>query len=110
MVKSSSLSPPFCECLLLWAQLRAKQQLQAMWPDSLPCQSPLFCDRAWLVKKQAPQQAKTMQRLQLVMPTFELSCACDVLPAKALLQATRPGWAIALAQRKRWQVLLQRRK
>jgi hypothetical protein len=42
------------------------------------------------------------------MPSFELSCACDVLPV--LLRATRPGLAIALAQRKHWQVLLQKRK
>jgi hypothetical protein len=104
------LSPLFSECLLLWAQLRATQQVKAIQPDWLLPQPPLFCDRAWPVKSRAPQQAKTMQRFRLVMPSFELSCACDVLPAKALLQATRPGWATELAQRKRWQVRLQKRE
>jgi hypothetical protein len=76
-VKDSLLPPPFCEYLLLWAWLRATQP--AMQLDWLLCQPPLFCHRAWLpVKSRAPQQAKTMQRFRLVMPSFELSCACDV--------------------------------
>ena len=104
-VKDSLLSPLFCEYLLLWAWLQATQ------PDWLLCQPRLFCDRAWLsVKSRAPQQARRMQRFRLVMPSFELSCACDVLPGKALLRATRPAWAIVLGQRKRWQVRLQKKE
>ena len=84
-VKDSLLSPLFYDCLLLWAWL------QAMQPDWLLCQPRLFCDRAWLpVKSQAPQQAKTMQQFRLVMPLFELSYACDVLPGTLHLQATLP--------------------
>ena len=78
-------------------------------PDWLLCRPPPFCDRAWLLVKQpVQQQAKKKRRSRLVTPSFELSCVCDVLPV--LLQATRLGLAIALAQRKRWQVLLQKRK
>jgi hypothetical protein len=73
-----------------------------MQPDSLLGQPPLFCDRAWpLVKTQAPQLAKPMQRFRLVMPSFQLSCACDVL--RALLQAIRLEQATEPAQRKCWQ-------
>jgi hypothetical protein len=82
---------------------------QVKQQDWLLCRPPLFCDRAWpLVKKPVQQQATKMRRFRLVTPSFELSCACDVLPV--LLRATRPGLAIALAQRKHWQVLLQKRK
>jgi hypothetical protein len=58
----------FSEYLLLWAQLRAMQQVKVTWLQSMLYQSQLFCDRAWRVKKQAPQQAKQMQRLRRVMP------------------------------------------
>jgi hypothetical protein len=61
-----------------------------------------------LVRQQATLQAQAMQCFRWLMPSFELSCACDVLPV--LLRATRPELAIALAQRKHWQVLLQKRK
>jgi hypothetical protein len=82
-----------------------------MQPDSLLRQPPLFYDRAWpLAKKQAPQQAKPMPRFRLVMPSFELSCACDVLRAKALLQAIRLEQATEPAQRKCWQNRLLRRE
>jgi hypothetical protein len=57
-----------------------------------------------LVKKQAQQQAKPLPWLRLVMPSFELSCACDVLRAKALLQAIRLEPATEPARHKRWQV------
>ena len=88
-VKDSLLSPLFYDCLLLWAWLQATQP--EMQPDWLLCQPRLFCDRAWLpVKSQAPQQAKTMQQFRLVMPLFELSYACDVLPGTVLLRATLP--------------------
>jgi hypothetical protein len=88
-VKDSLLSPLFFDCLLLWASLQATQP--EMQPDWLLCQPRLFCDRAWLpVKSRAPQQVKTMQRFRLVMPSFELSYACDVLPGTVLLQATLP--------------------
>jgi hypothetical protein len=83
--KDSLLSPLFYDCLLLWAWL------QAMQPDWLLCQPRLFCDRAWLpVKSRALQRAKKMQRFRPVMPLFELSCACDVLPGAVLLRATLP--------------------
>jgi hypothetical protein len=59
------------------------------------------------VKSRAPQQAKKMQRFRLAMQSFELSYACDVL---VLLRATLPGWATELAQRKRWQVRLQKKE
>jgi hypothetical protein len=51
-----------------------------------------------------------MRQSLLVMPSFELYCACDVLPAKAIVQAIRPEWATEPAQHKRWQVRLQRRE
>jgi hypothetical protein len=76
--------------------------------DLPPCQAPLFCDRLLLVKKQAMRRAK--QQSLPVIPSFELSSACDALPVKALLQATRPGWATELAQQKRWQVRLRKRE
>ena len=106
MVKGSL--PPLLFCgRLFWAWLRVMQQVKQ--PDWLLCRPQLFCDRVWLlVKKPVQQQAKKMRRFRLVTPSFELSCACDVLPV--LLRATRPGLAIALAQRKNWQVLLQKRK
>jgi hypothetical protein len=85
MVKD--LSPLFCECLLLLAWLRATRQ--AMQPDSPLCPPRLFYDRPWLLKKQATRQAKAMQRFPLMMPSFELSFACDVLPARVPLQAIR---------------------
>ena len=73
-----------------------------MQPDPLLRQPQLFCDRVWLLAtKQVTPQEKTMQWFRLGMPSSEFSCACDVLPAKVLLQATRPGWAIELAQHKR---------
>jgi hypothetical protein len=82
---------------------------QVKQQDWLLCRPPLFCDRAWpLVKKPVQQQATKMRWFRLVTPSFELSCACDVLPV--LLRATRQGLAIALAQRRHWQVLLQKRK
>ena len=87
----SSLSALFCECLLLWAWLQATRQ--GMQQDSLLCQPRLFCDRAW----QVTRQAKAMQRSPLVKPWFELSCAYDVLRAKALLQAIRLEQATELA-------------
>ena len=74
-MKDLLLSPPFCECLLLWAHLRAMQQAKVMQSDSLPRRARPSYDRAWLVKKQAPQQGKTMQRFRLVPPSFEPSCA-----------------------------------
>jgi hypothetical protein len=43
------------------------------------------------VKSRALQQAKKMQRFRLVMPSFELSYARDVLPGKVLLRATHPA-------------------
>jgi hypothetical protein len=62
-----------------------------------------------LVHQQAILQAQATQWFRWLMPSlFELSFARDVLPV--LLRAIRPGLAIALAQRKRWQVLLQKRK
>jgi len=80
-----------------------------MQPDSLLRQPLLFCDRAWpWVKKRARQQAKPTQRFRQVMLSFELFCACDVLPV--LLRATRPGWATELAEHKRWQNRLQKRE
>jgi hypothetical protein len=51
-----------------------------------------------------------MRQSLLVMPQFELFCACDVLPAGALLQATRLGRAIEPAQHKRWQIRLRKRE
>ncbi len=103
MVKDSL--PPLLFCgRLFWACCATQQVKQ---PDWLLCQPELFCDRAWLmVKKPVQQQARKMRRFRLVTPSFELSCACDVLPV--LLRATRPGLAIALAARKRSQVLLQK--
>jgi hypothetical protein len=109
-VKDLSLSRLFCDRAWLWAQLRATQQVKSIQPDWLLCQPQPFCDRAWLLMQQATRQAKAMQPFRLVMPSFDLSCARDVLPVKALLQATRLGWATELAQRKRWQVRLQRRE
>ncbi len=62
--------------------------MQPDWPLRQP---PLFCDRASLqVKPRAPQQAKKMRRFRLVMPSFELSYSCDVLPGTVLLRATLP--------------------
>ena len=108
-MKDSLLSPLFYDCLLLWASLQATQP--EMQQDSLLCQPRLFYDRAWLpVKSRAPQRVKTIQRFHLVMPSFELSYACDVLPGTVLPQATLPEKAIALAQRKPWQVRLQRKE
>jgi hypothetical protein len=76
---------------LLSAQLQATQRVKTMQPGQLLLQPPLFYDRAWLpVKSRAPQQVKTRRRSLLVTPSFELSCACHVLPARALLQATLP--------------------
>jgi hypothetical protein len=105
-VKHSFLYLLFCDCLLPWARRRATYQ--ALRPGSLLRQSPLFCGRAWpLVKKQARQQAKPLPWLRPVMPSFELFCACDVLRAKALLQAIRLEPATEPAQRKCWQNRLQ---
>jgi hypothetical protein len=75
-----------------------------MQPDSLLGQPPLFCDRAWPLVK---QQAKPMQPFRLVMPSFQLSCACDVL--WALLQAIRLEQATEPAQHKCSQNQSQRR-
>jgi hypothetical protein len=106
-----SLLPPFCERLLFSVHLLATRRVKAIRPDSLLRQPQLFCDRLWLsAKKQGTRQAKTMQRPLLVSRGFGLFCARDVLPAKALLQATRPDWATELAQHKRRQVRLQRRE
>jgi len=86
-VKDSSLPPLFCECLLLWAWLRATQQ--AMPPDWLL--PPLSCDRpSFLARQQGTLQAQATQRFRLVMRSLQLSCAHDVL------RATHPGWAIEL--------------
>ena len=90
--KDSLLSPLSCEYLLLSAQLRATQRVKTMQPDQLLPQPPLFCHRASLpVKPRAPQQATKMRRSLLVKPSFEPSCACHVLTARALLQATLLG-------------------
>jgi hypothetical protein len=103
MVTGSSPFPLFCGRLLLWGWLQATRQ--AKQPDELLYRPQSFCDRASLwVKLQAKR------RSPLVMPPFQLSCACDVLPAEALLRATRPAWAIVLGQRKRWQVRLQKKE
>jgi hypothetical protein len=76
---------------------------QALLPDWLLCQPPPFYDRAsLLVQQQATLQAQATQRFRPLMPSFRLSCVRDVL------QATRRGWAIELAQRKRSQARLQR--
>jgi hypothetical protein len=85
----SLLFPFFCDHLLLWARLRATPQ--ALQPDSLLGQPPLFCDRAWLlVHPQGTLQAQATQWFRWSMPSFQLSFARDVL------QATRPGWATEL--------------
>jgi hypothetical protein len=105
------LLPPFCERLLLSVHLLATPRVKAIRPDSLLRQPELFCDHPWLLaKKRVTRQAKTMQRLLLVTRRFGLFCAYDVLPAEALLQATRPDWATELAQHKRRKVRLQRRE
>ena len=66
-MKDSSLPALFCEYLLLWAHLPGTWQVKATQLDSLLCQLPLFCDRAWLlVKSRATRQAKAIQRSLLM--------------------------------------------
>jgi hypothetical protein len=78
-----------------------------MLPGWLLGWPPLFCDRASpLVHRQGTLRAQATQWFRWLMPSFQLSCACDVLPAR--LRATRPGWATELAEHKRWQNRLLR--